>query len=309
MGTPIFYMGTQENGGNFTDSAGKQEFAGDGEIGMLDWGAYTPKAGSSLKGIKALDGGKGRGYSMARTLGSDPNQVAVAGRRTVVAWVSAAFTSQSLLQDLTLGPDNQLRQQFVPELTSLRMGSPIIPTTKVSHGATIQCEVVARATSVPGAASGVSVLVSQDGKSSTKILVDFGRQLVMVDATEQGNDAIRAGPLLGDASKGVTIHAYVDHSIIAVIFNNRTSLTVSVAPPDATADGVATIGKVDAQVYKLATANSNECAQENPEFLARVVDGAADVTTASKGGPRPAHLLPKIHNSPACLSGRKPGSH
>lgn len=50
--------------------------------------------------------------------------MAVEGRRTVVAWVSAAFTSQSLLQDLTLGPDNQLRQAFVPELQMLRNGAP-----------------------------------------------------------------------------------------------------------------------------------------------------------------------------------------
>ena len=37
MGTPIYYMGTQENGGKFTDAAGKMEFDGPGEIGMLDW--------------------------------------------------------------------------------------------------------------------------------------------------------------------------------------------------------------------------------------------------------------------------------
>ena len=37
MGTPIYYMGTQENGGKFTDAAGKMEFEGPGEIGMLDW--------------------------------------------------------------------------------------------------------------------------------------------------------------------------------------------------------------------------------------------------------------------------------
>lgn len=59
------------------------------------------------------------------------------------------------------------------------------------------------------------------GKSSTKILVDFDRELVMVDATTQGNNAIRAGPLLGPKGT-VSIHAYIDHSIIAVIFNNQT---------------------------------------------------------------------------------------
>ena len=41
MGTPIYYMGTQENGGKFTDAAGKMEFEGPGEIGMLDWCASS----------------------------------------------------------------------------------------------------------------------------------------------------------------------------------------------------------------------------------------------------------------------------
>ena len=44
MGTPIYYMGTQENGGTFTDAAGKQEFDAPGEIGMLDWGACESRA-------------------------------------------------------------------------------------------------------------------------------------------------------------------------------------------------------------------------------------------------------------------------
>ena len=41
-----------------------------------------------------------------------------------------------------------------------------------------------------------------------------------MDATSQGNKAVRAGPLLG-AKGSVSIHAYIDHSIIAVIFNNQ----------------------------------------------------------------------------------------
>lgn len=77
----------------------------------------------------------------------------------------------------------------------------------------------------------------------------------MVDGTTAGNSDIRAGPLLGDTDE-VTIHAYVDHSIIAVIFNNRTSLTVSVKPSAEDSTGVATIGAgVTATVHKLNAAN------------------------------------------------------
>lgn len=251
MGTPIYYMGVQENGGTFTDRAGKQDFDGPGEIGMLDWGAYTPNDKPGKKGVQALSGGKGRGYSMARTLGSDPNQVAVEGRRTVVAWVSAAFTSQSLLQDITLGSDNQLRQTFVPELQMLRSGSPVaVGTGTPSVPTTLQFELLA-SVKKGSSPAGVDVLISADGKSRASVLVDFDKELVIVDATKAGNSDVRAGPLLG-STDAVTIHAYIDHSIIAVIFNNRTSLTVSVKPAAEDADGIATVGStVSATVHKL----------------------------------------------------------
>jgi hypothetical protein len=47
----------QSNGSTFTDAAGKQDFEGPGEIGMLDWGAYTPTTQhAAAKGVKALLG-------------------------------------------------------------------------------------------------------------------------------------------------------------------------------------------------------------------------------------------------------------
>ena len=54
----------QENGGKFLDGAGKMNFDAPGEIGMLDWGAYTPAAGAG-KGVGGLAGNMPRGYSMA----------------------------------------------------------------------------------------------------------------------------------------------------------------------------------------------------------------------------------------------------
>ena len=59
---------------------------------------------------------------MARTLGSDPNQVAVNGRRVLVGWIGGGTTaSQSLARNLTLSPDYELLPQFVPELKMLRL--------------------------------------------------------------------------------------------------------------------------------------------------------------------------------------------
>lgn len=50
----------------------------------------------------------------------------------------------------------------------------------------------------------------------------------------------------------------------------------------------------------------NAGAIENPEYL-NVHYNASDPSTHILGGaPKEAWLLPKIHNSPACLSGRKP---
>lgn len=44
----------------------------------------------------------------------------------------------------------------------------------------------------------------------------------------------------------------------------------------------------------------------NQEFLARTDDDGELLFSAEaiRGGPKPAWLLPKIHNSPNCLSGR-----
>ena len=69
--------------------------------------------------------------------------------------------------------------------------------------------------------AGVNVLVSKDGKAKTTIAVDFARELVMVDATSEGNDAVRAGPLLGDKTS-VSVHAYIDHSIVGAPYHTST---------------------------------------------------------------------------------------
>eukprot|EP01043_Picozoa_sp_COSAG02_P069270 COSAG02_NODE_11803_length_1651_cov_1.588273_1_plen_65_part_10 len=58
-------------------------------MGMLDWGAFTPNLNSEpgVVGTNALLGGQARTFAMSRTLGGEPNQVAVSGRRLVVAWL------------------------------------------------------------------------------------------------------------------------------------------------------------------------------------------------------------------------------
>ena len=60
------------------------------------------------------------------TLGSDPNQVAVNGRRVLIGWIGGGSpASQSLSRDLTLSADYELLQQFVP-VSSQRKALPLL---------------------------------------------------------------------------------------------------------------------------------------------------------------------------------------
>merc|ERR1712039_87280 len=107
---------------------------------------------------------------------------------------------------------------------------------------------------------GVEVLKGADG-AGTRIGVDPIRGLVTVNGTTQGNNDVRAGPLMPGNATHVTIHAIVDHSIIEVIVNNQTALTVYVTPSSNTSVGVELYGlseKVtgDVQVWELAAANN-----------------------------------------------------
>lgn len=73
-----------------------------------------------------------------------------------------------------------------------------------------------------------------------------------------------AGPLLPLGTKTATIHAYVDHSIVETIFNNRTAMVTYSSPADATSTGVALFGvvpnsgvKATITTWNLATANND----------------------------------------------------
>ena len=106
--------------------------------------------------------------TMARTLGSDPNQVAKNGRRVLVGWIGGTPASQSLSRDLSLSENYELLQQFVPEYQTLRQSGTFEQTTtqetsaaEIVHSAgSLQMEVVATFTFTanPKAPLGVSIL-------------------------------------------------------------------------------------------------------------------------------------------------------
>jgi sucrose-6-phosphate hydrolase SacC (GH32 family) len=227
-----YWVGRQANGGSFS-----AYWDTPGAVGHYDYGGLT----------------------MARTLGSEANQVAVHGRRVLIGWIGllpAHPASQSLARDLSLSSGYELLQQFVPELRSLRRAHTHSTTLDVIAPASMQLEVYATF-DVPGGPLsdvplfGVDVLAASDGSSAVALSVDCSAPAtdadchVHVDATGQGG-SVHTAPLLfggGAAGRGVVaMHAIVDHSIIELIVNNRTAIVAYASPPSEHHSGVRLFG-------------------------------------------------------------------
>lgn len=251
---PTYWVGKQVAGGQFEAYWDKV-----GAIGHYDYGTLT----------------------MARTLGSDPNQVAKNGRRVLVGWIGGTPASQSLSRDLTLSKDYELLQQFVPEYQTLRKPATFEQTavtatdeetatsTAVAHSAgSLQMEVVATFsfTATPKAVFGISVL-----GGTAQVVVDCANTTVQnngeapggcmvgvqdksstagsdgtLAAAAAGGGKTTSGPLLPVGSKTVAVHIIVDHEILETletIVNNRTAMvTYHKAIPSAASTAVTIIG-------------------------------------------------------------------
>ena len=251
---PTYWVGKQQNGGKFVPF-----WDNVGAIGHYDYGSLT----------------------MAKTLGSDPNQVAANGRRVLLGWISSQSrdiyrpASQSLPRDLTLSADYELLQQFVPELKMLRM-----PASHTLHffdgsggggggdddddessmpadvkiGGSQQLEVIATfswaASFEPPAAFGVAVL--------------GGAANITIDCAEgpcQGHVNGKGGPIMPLKTRSITLHAIIDHSIVEVIYNNRTAMVVYAYPLSASVVGVQLFGvggglKGTIETWELKQANN-----------------------------------------------------
>eukprot|EP01052_Picozoa_sp_SAG31_P015328 SAG31_NODE_982_length_10556_cov_18.203883_8_plen_586_part_00 len=285
-GSPIFYLGVQENGSALTDGAGRNDFAGPGEMGMLDWGGFTPNGVPGTKGTKALQAAASPvspALQMARTL-SSVDQVAEVGRRTMVAWGTAVYTFQTLPQDLTLGRDELgevvLKQQFAPELQGLRRSTTVACSKHFEVTGSISKPPTGRLMGNTGGCANCGYITVLN---YTRIGIDFDAGLAFIDTSAQTlgsflNAGVRAGPAAGDLSRPVPFHVIVDASIIAAIFGNRTSLTVSVTPGQRDGGFQPGPGAEVSGTWVLATANNN-----------------------SQRTPQAPWLLPRVHNIPPCV--------
>ena len=294
LGTRLFLNNVGGNGGGEGCCAGttsyfvvEQSAAGApfkevAPQGMVDWGAFRltdtalsaaahagSAATSAANWTALLDGVGSRGLSMARTLGSpEPDQVSQPGRRVLIGWTGpgdnaifrGAGSAQSLPRELSLAPDRSLRQRFVPELQKLRIGAAVRATGKAAWFPAhvgLQAEVVA--TLPPSCAKaharcGVAVLGDEQGRATTITLAtELG--LVFVDATLQGNTAVRGGPLPQATATGWTVHLIADHSIVEV----RTHKLLSHSPIFV---GLRPSPKLDQSV-----GISNDCRGHSPDHL------------------------------------------
>jgi len=180
--------------------------------------------------------------TMARTLGGGANQVSQKGRRVLIGWANGApsLAAQSLPRDLSLSPQYELLQAFVPELMSLRSTTaPFLHSSTLGEwlntSSTMQLEVKAEFEygSSSNAPFGLNVYASPDLTTSTEIFVTCTADSICacgIDARSQGGKRITAPLLFQPGGEGhVSLHAIVDGPIIELIANNRTAMLVFTA--------------------------------------------------------------------------------
>ena len=225
---PTYWVGTQKPGEQFNAYWDKVGAVGH-YVSLSKFTALPLFPGALLTPAccRSQDYGS---LTMARTLGSDPNQVAKNGRRVLLGWIGGTPASQSLARDLSLSAEYELLQAFVPELQVLRQPATFESTTvaedddsaRVPHSTgSLQLEVVASFswTTTPTALFGISVL-----GGASKMTIDCsgkdpsapGGCMVSVDGS--------TGPLMPIGTKTVELHSIVDHEILETIYNNRTAM-------------------------------------------------------------------------------------
>jgi sucrose-6-phosphate hydrolase SacC (GH32 family) len=242
---PTYWVGRQEAGGQFEAYWDKV-----GAVGHYDYGSLT----------------------MARTLGSDPNQVAKNGRRVLVGWIGGTPASQSLARDLSLSADFELLQAFVPELQMLRQPSTYTETivtaestaTIVPHAAgSLQMEVLATFswTGAPPSADFGFTVLGGTAKISVSCAASNVDAPCMVTSPSKG-------PVLPISSMSITVHTIVDHEIVETIANNRTAMvTYHKNIPSAGSTDVALFGTTSGIHAVIKTWNLDAANNAGPQPL------------------------------------------
>lgn len=201
------------------------------------------------------------------------------------AGIASSNNTMTLPRELTLAPDGvTMLQAFVPELRRLRrahfsatavaapaggVGAAQFFEGPAASGAQLEIRATFELTAARQAAAGTAagghfgllVLAARGGSSGggdgsapsderTVIGFDIARQLVFLDRTASGAamDAdVRAGPWPTAAAGAafITVHAFVDHSVVSLIAANETAISAWVHPQGGASTGVALWADVD----------------------------------------------------------------
>jgi len=228
QGGATYFVGQQAGG---PGSAFEAYWDKPGAVGFYDYGQLT----------------------MARTLGSDPNQVSKRGRRVLIGWFNGSPSLQSLARDLSLSPGYELLQQFVPELKMLRQR-----WTASSFQYEVFAQFSINTTDAHDAPFGVQVMCNDDSTACASLYLNCTGVATSntcetgVDATSVGGDKTTGSVWLPSAGPDdqlvVQIHAIVDGGTIEAIFNNRSAFAVHVTPPNAPGTGTHTFESPGARV-------------------------------------------------------------
>jgi len=249
-------------------------------VAAVDWSPFSPH-NTTPGGLDVAVGWGPTQYGCCpKTAADGPALATEPGkiRRVLLGWLQngcsssstigvsdAAENSLTLPRDVSLAADGTIRQRYVPELQQLRKGNAVTVTQqpfpqagtppqllKGVSGA--QIEVVGTVKFGPGYAGafGLSVLGGEvEGVAEhTDIVFDLQRQQVQIDRRNSSarftDTDVRAGPMPPTLSTPgeLRFHAYVDHSIVTVIVENQTALTVWVHPvsPNSTSVGLFNAG-------------------------------------------------------------------
>jgi len=201
--------------------------------GTLDFGGYcyAPKTFRDKNGRRLLWGWSWEGRSDAA--------------QHAAGWAGV----MTLPRVLTLAPDGTLRYDVAREVLSLRdahrEGGHF--TVDGMHPLDVQSDSLEiGVTFLPGVASrvGLAVRRSPDGAEETRILYDARTGEVSIEREHASLDTdtqrdTQHGPLPLATGRALTLHVFVDRSIIEVFVNDRLCLTSRVYPTRADSVGVA----------------------------------------------------------------------
>ena len=188
-----------------------------------------------------------------------PQSMALGERSVTVGWLPEARDggaqwdagwsgALSLPRELSLGPDGQLRQHVATEVTQLRTSELSVPDSVTldsdSHrfearGAQLELQFTLELGDA--AACELAVLESADETERTLLRYTQDGELLVDRSTASHDERTATAPQGMDVpvpEDGISIHAFVDRSIVELYVNERECLTSRIYPTDPDASGL-----------------------------------------------------------------------